>query len=469
MNAGQLRALAGIQRRGAGETGARTLETGIQRQHDTKRSAEIARFVENGYPWSDISEAVRTRADYADLRKPGWLPTAIVVNFLTQHDRRQGLRVGPADRVRVSDDRDSDGLVEIELPEGFDSSWTCNGLKPLEVIDGQHRLWSFEEHARAEFELPVVAFVGLDISWQAYLFWTINIKPTRINPSLAFDLYPLLRAEDWLERFEGPVVYRQTRAQELVEFMWAHSASPWHNRINMLGERGVGGVSQASWIRNLTATLVRRAETTPRKIGGLFGAPSKSDKLLVPWNRTQQAAFLIHAWGSLEMHIAIGKEDWMLFLRTAADDERPSEARPDPAFSGKESYLNQDQGVRAFLAVLNDMVLRADGLQLEDWSPSPASDDPLETISADLDALKSEPVAGFVDRMTRSLARFDWRSANAPGLVNDEALRTLKSAFRGTGGYALFRLNLLQHLARDGDDEMKRIANTVLLLERKRR
>ena len=28
-----------------------------------------------------------------------------------------------------------------------------------------------------DFELPVVAFVGLDLSWQAYLFYTINIKP----------------------------------------------------------------------------------------------------------------------------------------------------------------------------------------------------------------------------------------------------------------------------------------------------
>jgi hypothetical protein len=52
----------------------------------------------------------------------------------------------------------------------------------------------------------LVAFHGLDLSWQAYLFWTINIKPKRINPSLAFDLYPLLRSENWLDKAEGHFV-----------------------------------------------------------------------------------------------------------------------------------------------------------------------------------------------------------------------------------------------------------------------
>ena len=86
------------------------------------------------------------------------------------------------------------------------------------MIDGQHRLWAFEgEELAGDYELPVIAFVGLDLSWQAYLFYTINIKPKKINTSLAFDLYPLLRTEEWLNKFEGPAIYRETRAQELVE------------------------------------------------------------------------------------------------------------------------------------------------------------------------------------------------------------------------------------------------------------
>jgi hypothetical protein len=70
---------------------------------------------------------------------------------------------------------------------------------------------------------------------QAYLFWTINIKPKKINPSLAFDLYPLLREQIWLESGETVHVYRESRAQELTEALWATPMSPWHRRINILG------------------------------------------------------------------------------------------------------------------------------------------------------------------------------------------------------------------------------------------
>ena len=70
---------------------------------------------------------------------------------------------------------------------------------------GQHRLLSFDDDINRYpgYEIPVVAFVGLDRSWQAYLFYTINIKPKRINTSLAFDLYPLLRTEQCLSVLRG--------------------------------------------------------------------------------------------------------------------------------------------------------------------------------------------------------------------------------------------------------------------------
>jgi hypothetical protein len=85
---------------------------------------------------------------------------------------------------------DSEDAATLQLPyETWSAGWKPTELPPFEVIDGQHRLWAFEGASQLEnFELPVVAFVGLDISWQAYLFWTINIKPKRINASLAFDL-----------------------------------------------------------------------------------------------------------------------------------------------------------------------------------------------------------------------------------------------------------------------------------------
>lgn len=123
----------------------------------------------------------------------------------------------------------------------------------------------------------MVAFVGVDVSWQAYLFWTTNIKPKRINASLAFDLYPLLRTESWLNRFQGIAAYRETRAQELADIFMrsctgypAAPRGPWASR---------GGVSQAAWIRSLGATYVRPSEGRGVKLGGLFGAPVGEDEL----------------------------------------------------------------------------------------------------------------------------------------------------------------------------------------------
>ncbi len=209
LNAHELKALSGIERRTISGRLGQKEDLGIQRRHDPTRSDEIRRFVEFGYPWSELSEAKRNSGEYDDLRKPGWLPTAVVVNILGIHDHRRGHSVNRNDLITVHDDNDSSALVV--LPPNFTGAgWRPSDLAPIEVIDGQHRLWAFEsDDISGKFDIPVVAFSGLDLSWQAYQFWTINIKPKRINPSLAFDLYPLLRTEDWLEKFEGHPIYRE--------------------------------------------------------------------------------------------------------------------------------------------------------------------------------------------------------------------------------------------------------------------
>ena len=183
------------------------------------------------------------------------------------------------------------------------------------MIDGQHRLFAFDDDDDLDFDLPVVAFVGLDISWQAYLFYTINIKPKKINPSLAFDLYPLLRTEDWLDKAEGHSIYRETRSQELTESLWSHPQSPWHDRINMLGEKGVTGVSQSAWIKSLMETFIRPWKARGSNTGGLFGSRLPNENDVLGWSRAQQAAFLICAWRSFHKQILECTEDWATDLR----------------------------------------------------------------------------------------------------------------------------------------------------------
>ena len=453
----ELKRLTGIHRRSTVERSSNLSDTGIQRAHQATRSDEIGRFIRFGFPWSDMSEARRRSGNFDDLKKPGWLPTSIVVNIVAKNERENGNHTWPVDDedlVAISEIDES--FVKLEMPKSFqDEEWMPKKRHPIQVIDGQHRLWAFEDSIdQFEYDLPVVAFHGLDVSWQAYLFYTINIKPERINASLAYDLYPLLRTEDWLTRFEGPGIYRETRSQELTHALWANPASPWHNHINMLGERGLRRmVRQAAWIRSLMATYVKSARGTA--VGGLFG--ERPEKEVLHWNGAQQAAFLIYVGQKMRDAVVECDHPWAEALRV--DDERDEE-QDDPVFYGSHSLLNTDQGVRGLLSVTNDLCyVRSNSLGLDEWfttESSGASDQlAVDTILKDLDEL---PVSGFLADLSSELARFDWRTSSAPDLL--EVQRTIKSAFRGSGGYRELRRQLLDHL-RNGTSDVSDAADEV--------
>ena len=449
MRATQLRALCDIRRRTAKEQRERSADLGIQRRHNEARSREIGEYVKYGFPWSSLSISDRKSGEYNDLKKPGWLPTAIVVNILVAADNREGRSVAPADLIDVEH---GDGMATLLLPYTADQkSWRPKEVAPIEVIDGQHRLWAFEEqsHIKGDFELPVVAFHGLDISWQAYLFYVINIKPTKINTSLAFDLYPLLRTEDWLEHAGGPQIYRESRAQELTESLWAYEDSPWHDRIDMLGEHGRKYVTQASWIRSLFATFIKKWEGPRIRIGGLFGAPAGEQDAVLPWTRSQQAAFLIYIWQEFERAVSESTATWAETLR---DADLNLKFDADAAFRGGTTLLNTDQGVRAVLAVMNDLCyVRADTLNLRSWQSSVfVEGTSVIGIKEALDTLRTHEAAQFIASVMERLADYDWRTFAAPGLTQDA--QSAKARFRGSTGYRELRRDLLDHLSAGPDD-----------------
>lgn len=459
MQARDLKALSGIYPRTTQrQRGAADL--GIQRRHEVARSDEIFKFVKYGYPWSELSESKRKSGDFQDLRQPGWLPTAIVVNILTATEKRLGKQVAKNELVKVNDLQD--GTAEIHLPSGFTGSeWRHSSIPPVEVIDGQHRLWAFEDaNLSGDFELPVVAFVGLDLRWQAYLFYTINIKPKKINASLAFDLYPLLRTQEWLTKFEGHVIYRETRAQELVDLLWSHPDSPWHHRINMLGEPGHKGkmVTQAAWVRSLLASFIKSWEGP--KIGGLFGSVVGKHETVLPWSRTEQAAFLIVAGQTVRDAISNTRKPWAKALR---DHVSPNLFEgDDAAFYSPHSLLNQDQGIRILLQVLNDLLyVRADDLALESWGGEQRDSDADENqVSKAVTSLsKKSKIVHYMEQVAAGLADYDWRSSDAPELPAAE--RTLKASFRGSGGYKELRRHTLKHLS-DGKGDVSSAAKDVM-------
>ena len=273
--------------------------------------------------------------------------------------------------------------------------------------------------------------------------------PRLLQVALAFDLYPLLRTEEWLTKFEGHAIYRETRAQELVDLLWSHPDSPWHHRINMLGEKGTRGtmVTQASWVRSLMASFVKTWEARRTPIGGLFGSTIGEHKTVLDWTRPDQAAFLILLGRLIQDAIRSSDELWMQALR-----ESPYSANTptteDFAFLGPDNLLNSDQGVRAILQVANDLCfINADDLDLHGWGGTRYHEESdFGEITNSINSLKKQPtICSFLDQLSTQLATYDWRSSRAPSL-SDEA-RIHKAAFRGSGGYKELRRDVLLHLA----------------------
>jgi hypothetical protein len=458
MSAVKLRALSGVYHRVHNDAGVE----GLQRKHNPERSLEIRDFVRTGYPHSSLPKKQQT-AENDKLRKPGWLPTAIVINIITGGEERRGKKLLAADEIQMSLTNDSEVELILPMADG-QTDWRPTlptGLEPIEVIDGQHRLWAFGEDEFGnklpdDFELPVVAFRGLDIGWQAYLFWSINVSPKKINPSHAFDLYPLLRSQDWLETFSELKVYREARAQELTDLLNQYPKSPWHKRINMLGlpraEMPVGTrVSQNSWVAALASTYLsygRRGGTGK----GLFVADI-AKKGPLTWARPLQAAFLICLWDRLRHWVLTENHSWVKRLTNPENQVKLVETEDTAAFIGDKTILNQDQGVRGVLALSNDLFYflahqNRDLFEIEPEYITVGSETENSHIEAAAAALKLHPIYQYIDDFAKAASSYDWQSADAPNLSDEEKL--LKRAFRGSGGYVAIRSELARHIEHQG-------------------
>ena len=420
---------------------------GIQRALEGNRTARIERYIKAGYPFGDLREKLQTQTRNLHLRKPGWLPTAIVVNVLTPSDRRRGNAISKNHRVHLKE-RDGKHYLQLPAKEKFAPA----DLRPFEVIDGQHRLWAFSgDDSLSDFEVPVVAFHGLDVAWQAYLFWSINISPKRINPSHAFDLYPLLRTQDWLEKTGEIAVYREARAQEITEWLYKLPSSPWHDRISMLQRRGESRVSQAAWVRSLLSSFF----STGRGRGsrhGLFQSKYDGDgeRTILDWERVQQIAFIVEFWTILKRQVDKGRNPWIKLYR---EDDKD-------AFTDKSSMLNQDMGVRAVHAVLNDIFFQSvKKWGLEKWSLVGTTE--AEDIEQAVSSLRKTRFHQHLQKTAAAMAEFDWRSLHGPGVKSSD-VEMEKRAYRGSGGYTLLTGHVLTHISECRHRVIANAAKTLL-------
>lgn len=101
------------------------------------------------------------------------------------------------------------------------------------VIDGQHRIAGLENYEGPKFELNVSLFVGADIADQAAIFSAVNLTQTKVNRSLAYDLYSLST-----HRSPEKTAHIVTVALDQLE------DSPLHKRIKRLGKATPGRIGE---------------------------------------------------------------------------------------------------------------------------------------------------------------------------------------------------------------------------------
>ena len=219
----------------------------------------------------------------------------------------------------------------------------------------------------------------------------------------------------------------------------------------MLGQKGEGRVSQAAWVRSLLGSFLGTGRGKGRH--GLFQAAVVEQEPL-GWNRPQQVAFLITLWAELFESIETENADWV---------ERYREAERSPV-EDKSSMLNQDMGVRAVNAAVNDIFLagaRAAAKEEKAWNWDFEPTDDTETTEADIDGalktLRKTQIFDLVQAAATSLASFDWRSVDGPDVKGSD-IEMEKRAFRGSGGYTVLVSQILDHTGHAEDEQIAEFA-----------
>ena len=125
-----------------------------------------------------------------------------------------------------------------------------NSEKVAKILDGQHRIAGLEGFQGENFDVLVTIFLEMDIEYQAMIFATINLEQTRVNKSLAYDLY----------------AYSTTRSPQktchnIVRLLNSREDSPFYNKIKVLGIAGDKSetISQALFIDSMLPLISSNA------------------------------------------------------------------------------------------------------------------------------------------------------------------------------------------------------------------
>lgn len=210
------------------------------------------------------------------------------------------------------------------------------------VLDGQHRLAGLEEFRGERFDVNVAVFVDADLADEATIFSTVNLAQTKVNRSLAYDLYELAKARS-----------PQKACHLITVTLDQTEGSPFYKMVKRLGVATPGRtgetLTQATFIKSLMPFI----STDPMKDRDLYLRGKRPNKL--PEEQLRRAPF---QWLFVdEKDFEIVDVLWNYF-------QAVSERWPHAWRSREEGLmLNRTNGYRALMRFLKDRYLSLCGPQ----------------------------------------------------------------------------------------------------------
>jgi DGQHR domain-containing protein len=250
------------------EQNGQTMFVGVMHSSDIVRIARVDVRDENTNPsgYQRHRDEARCRRIAEFINKPtSTLPGSVLLNLR-----------GSATFVPDSEGS-SHGTLLIPIERG--AAW---------IVDGQHRLGGFE-YTERQFALPVVFLENLPHRQEMLNFAIINDTQKGINTSLTLSLLGELRegADSWKIQAHD-IVYRLNRDPD----------SPWLERVNMTGARGMHRPVNLASFANALKPLVRQRS--------FFQAMELDDQVLLLkrfWSATRE--LFPDAWCEPTRHILL--------------------------------------------------------------------------------------------------------------------------------------------------------------------
>ena len=290
----------------------------------------------------------------------------------------------------VSFDENSWELTLSNFQDSEDESEIVLYRNIARVLDGQHRLAGLE-NMDEEFDLNVSIFVDADIADQASIFSTVNLAQTKVNKSLAYDLYDLMKSRS-----------PQKSCHNIAVTLDREEGSPFYKMIKRLGMATEGRkgetLTQATFIepllRYISANPMGDRDTylrgkTPKKVDYELLSKHPFQHMFVDakdfqitdivWNYFDAVREKWPAsWNSRDKGIMLNRTNGYrafmrflrpLYLRIATPGEVPS----------KESFLE----------ILNNTTLTDEDFNVRDFAPGSTGEGELyRTLMAQTETLE---------------------------------------------------------------------------------